>query len=308
MEEEKFYQITEKNYKAKPYKIIDSTGKLILVENSQKYGYINRKGQDIIPCIYNGITDFSEGYAIARDEDNNCFIYNEEGQIVAKSVMPYQFVSSFHNGYAVVSWYHHYRSSFNYINYEGRELLFVDYNGYGSYDYGSIFKDGYALVEFLGNKVYIIDTKGNAHPEFFAGFKKLYKDYRSINAEDCRYRNGLWLINFTDKDWNRCECYINKEGECFPTTNQKYNEIYEADIPKSEPKLKYEPVDESILERYCCDITYLNQKITLVAYTEEELGFKKEEFYHQLKINLNSFIKREINSKINYQSSRSRRQ
>ena len=180
MEEEIFYQVREKNYKAIPYKKIDYRGKLIYVENDTKKGYVNRNGKEVIPCIYDSVTSFNEGYAIARDEENNCFIYNEDGQIVGKSKYPYQFVSSFHNGYALVAWHRNYRSSFNYIDYTGRELLVVDYNYYGSYNYGSNFKDGYAIVEFINREVYIIDTKGNAHPELFTEFKKLNKGYRNI--------------------------------------------------------------------------------------------------------------------------------
>ena len=43
------------------------------------YGYINKLGEEVIPCIYTSTDDFSEGLAGVVDQDNNLFYIDKQG-------------------------------------------------------------------------------------------------------------------------------------------------------------------------------------------------------------------------------------
>ena len=51
-------------------KYIDS----YVIEKNGKYGFIDKQGNEVIPCIYDDARDFSEGLAIVKKEEISFFI------------------------------------------------------------------------------------------------------------------------------------------------------------------------------------------------------------------------------------------
>lgn len=56
---------------------------LAIVFINKKYGCITRDGVEIIPCIYDYIYDYCNGYTIGRILDD-CYIFNTKGEITGK--------------------------------------------------------------------------------------------------------------------------------------------------------------------------------------------------------------------------------
>jgi hypothetical protein len=51
---------------------------LAVVQKNGKYGYINREGVEVVPCVYDGAWGFSEGLARVRKNGKWGYI-NREG-------------------------------------------------------------------------------------------------------------------------------------------------------------------------------------------------------------------------------------
>lgn len=68
------------------YSIDSSSDGLLMVcadkDNMHHYGYVNRYGKVLIPCAYYKGTQFSEGLAFVMDDEYNLFIINKQGETV----------------------------------------------------------------------------------------------------------------------------------------------------------------------------------------------------------------------------------
>lgn len=116
------------------------------VKKDGKWGFINTKGKDVIPCRYDGVYSFSEGFAMVENEDKYGFI-NTKGQ----EVIPckYDNVGCFSEGFATVMK----DGGWGFINTKGEEI--VPYK----YDHAFPFSEGLALVE-QHEKCGYINNKG----------------------------------------------------------------------------------------------------------------------------------------------------
>ena len=83
---------------------------LAKVNRMGSYGYINESGEEVIPCIYYAANDFSDGFALVSEADENginddlgykCYYYIDKNgnNIFGKR---YKFGSTFSEGYAAV--------------------------------------------------------------------------------------------------------------------------------------------------------------------------------------------------------------
>lgn len=76
------------------------------MKKGEKYGYINTKGEEIIPCIYDYVYYFEEGLAVVEKDSKKGYI-DKEGKEVIPCV--YDNASDFANGIATVQkdgiWY-----------------------------------------------------------------------------------------------------------------------------------------------------------------------------------------------------------
>ena len=113
-----------------------------------KYGYINRQGEEVIPLQFSGADSFREGRARVWKNESTGFI-NKKGEII----VPIQYISrlrtSFHNGFAVIFD----RNKCWFVNTKGKRITPIEY------DYAFDFSDGLAAVK-LNNKWGFINTKG----------------------------------------------------------------------------------------------------------------------------------------------------
>ncbi len=145
---------------AKPF----STNGLARVKSNNKWGFINKKGEFIVPPLYDLVGEFSEGFAPMIVENKVGFI-DEEGKIIIEpkfdlpTNLEYQFpefqieLYRFVNGLCPVNL----GDSYGYINNEG--IVVIDM----IYSKATPFKWGYAVVEINedGKQICgIIDRKG----------------------------------------------------------------------------------------------------------------------------------------------------
>ena len=128
---------------------------LARVVKGSKYGFIDKMGNEVIPCDFDVIEeedvdyDFHDGFALVHKGEKAYYI-NKEGQ-KAFQLNNYDNLSAFSNGYAAV----YKNGKLGYIDTKGNEVIACSLNGYG---YG--FSEGLAAV-MKGDKVGYIDTKGN---------------------------------------------------------------------------------------------------------------------------------------------------
>ena len=126
--------------------------------SEEKYGFINKKGEEVIPCQYSWFTaSFSEGLALAYKGDK-CGYINKEGQ----EVIPFIYENgednygyevpcgSFSCGLAVVCR----DNKWGFIDKQGSEVIPLKYDGAGS------FSEGLGMVR-MGNKWGYIDKYGH---------------------------------------------------------------------------------------------------------------------------------------------------
>ena len=71
---------------------------ILNVENG-KYGYVNTKGEVVVPCIYDNTWWFSEGFARVEQNDKSGFI-NTQGEVVIPCI--YDNADDFFEGLAKV--------------------------------------------------------------------------------------------------------------------------------------------------------------------------------------------------------------
>ncbi|NDW09331.1 WG repeat-containing protein [Dysgonomonas sp. 520] len=130
--------------------------KLFVIDSNEKYGFIDKTGKEVIPCIYDFAQPFSEGMAIVKRDDKYGFI-NTKG----RGVIPckYDYVESFKNGLAIVGrkvYTGTIRTAYYYWNYgcisrEGEEIC-------DGFDSIYPFSEGLALVGKNGKLGYIDET------------------------------------------------------------------------------------------------------------------------------------------------------
>lgn len=130
---------------------------LASVGKDGKYGFIDKMGNEVIPCIYeypqeeetpSGFLEFHEGMAIVYKDDKYFFI-NKEGKECFSS---FDIGGMFSEGLAFVD---NYNNKSGYIDKEGNMVITLE-DGF----YGKKFHDGMAAIVSNG-KFGFIDKKGN---------------------------------------------------------------------------------------------------------------------------------------------------
>lgn len=184
------------------------------------YGLVDKKsGKEVLPCIYWGIGNFSEGFAVVEDQKGFGYI-NSNGEISIPCKLGA--AENFKDGLAKV--------------YMHGKWGFIDTTGYDvvpcKYTHVKDFHDGVAVVEKNIN-ILCVDHRGNEIPlqrkyekinDFKDGFAKVYTGSRwgIINTEGreivpCRFDdekdlevNKYGLLKFTG---SKGAGYINKSGK-----------------------------------------------------------------------------------------------
>ena len=201
--------------------IEDFSDGLAVVLKGDKYGYIDKMGNEVIPCIYEGdawTATFHEGLALVK-QGNRTFFINKKG----KEAFPFNYegANAFHDGLALV-WK---EGKYGYIDKKGNEIIPLT----DRYQ-GEDFSDGLAGV-WKDEKYGYIDKKGNLVipmqydrdgyvPSFSDGLALLkkndkfgYIDTKGNEIVSCKYiqaygfSDGLALV-YTENGGG----YIDKEG------------------------------------------------------------------------------------------------
>ena len=161
--------------------------------NSDKIGYINKLGEEVLPLKY-ALSDkgrFVEGFAPVISTDSVKSGHNSWGFIdtTGKPITPFKYttVTYFVNGIARVEIGKHY----GFINYEGKEIIPVIYNSsgaYGAYLLGEIINDKYIFAkrdstyDFIDFKGEIIATYNYSYMQCFF-IKGKYLSFVSKNGK-----------------------------------------------------------------------------------------------------------------------------
>jgi len=204
---------------------------LARVYKGDKYGFIDKMGNEVIPCIYDFMEEvdlnFHDGLAFVRQGDKHFFI-NKEG----KEAFPYNYDTglNFSDGLALV-WKDR---KCGYIDTKGNEVIALT----DKY-YGTSFHDGLAAVGNNDGKYGFIDKKGElvipmrfdveedgVTSEFHEGYavackngKYGYIDKSGKEVIPCKYdeandfNDGMALVAVKDKDNGYLFGYIDTEGK-----------------------------------------------------------------------------------------------
>lgn len=95
----------------------DPSEDLIAVVKGIKSGFINRKGEQVIPCIYADVQNFSEGRAVVI-KDGQCGVIDTGGQVVIPFGV-YEKISTFSRNVAVV----YKNGKYGIVNNEGKIIV-----------------------------------------------------------------------------------------------------------------------------------------------------------------------------------------
>jgi hypothetical protein len=181
-----------------------SNGMAVVCDENEKCGFIDRKGKEIIPLMYDYCYPFKKKYAVVKlgekfgivNKKNKTIIpfkyeniINEYDAILAvKANHKYGFInlknevvldfiydqaSSFHGGYSYVK--------------KNGEFFYIDNNGVKSKDYQRGFEDGYRYMSYGADEYY----ENKLMDKIF----KLNYDF----GEGLRYRDGLSVVKLNNK-------------------------------------------------------------------------------------------------------------
>ena len=143
---------------------------LARVKNQQGlWGYINKKGIEVIPCQFENAQDFSEGLAIIRNKEGLAGYIDKNGQIVIEC----QYIDAydFHEGIAAVRIG---EKQWKYINQVGEYIIDK------TFEQADNFSEGYAIVKTAYSPLWTyIDSTG-----------KTYGQYKYAN----RFSEGLAIV------------------------------------------------------------------------------------------------------------------
>lgn len=76
-------------------------GRAYVMGKNNKYGFINNRGDEIIPCIYDEVRDFSDSIALVRISDTLYYI-DTEGKRISQEFHNISLITDFHDGYAAI--------------------------------------------------------------------------------------------------------------------------------------------------------------------------------------------------------------
>ena len=145
-----------------------SEGLCAVQNNDSLWGYIDKKGNEVITCQFEEAKCFSEGLCAVKNNDSLWGYIDKSGNYVIEP--NYVQAYSFHDGYGEIE-----ETGYNCVSYINREGQL-----HGEYQMTTTFESGLAVVKDFDDSVYIVDTD----------FKKRCKiDFQAFKIEDLK--NGL---------------------------------------------------------------------------------------------------------------------
>lgn len=214
---------------------------LACVKKNGKFGFIDKKGKEIIPCRYDkGYTPFSEGLTTV-DSGKFTLLINKKGRTI--KVMDKVFVGKFICGRAKVNKFTT-ANYYGFIDRNGNEVVPVIYPQARDFT-----KSGLAALQMKDGKYFLwgfVDTNGKAVTpfEYFdVGLSQLNNEYY--------FDNGLCLVNlsvtgsgsefFIDTKNNRHSAQIIKTTDKGYITATRYKELLEEEKQRYEAWKRSQP-------------------------------------------------------------------
>lgn len=158
--------------------IIEST-------KNERWGFIDRTGKIQIPVDYNGVSRFSEGFAVSFKDGRKCYI-DKMGNMPFET--PFDSLTNYKEGLAAVKK----ESKWGFIDRNGEIVIPFEYDLGES---GSYFSAGLAVVK-INNKWGYIDKHGNAVTPFEYDSAGYVCEGLAVVEKDGKY--GIIEINETE--------------------------------------------------------------------------------------------------------------
>jgi hypothetical protein len=153
------------------------------------WGYMNNKGEVVIPAQYSAAKDFSiDGFALVKEKNSKVYYYIDiKGNKLELSCNPEGF-GNFSDGRAMVK----INGLWGYIDTSGKLEI------QAKYDKASDFSDGKAIVQDASGKIYLIDIAGAE------------TDLSALNITNFKeFREGLARVEISGTNWG----FLNTEGK-----------------------------------------------------------------------------------------------
>ena len=122
----------------------------IKFEENGKWGLVDVFGQTVLPCEWNFIDEFHEGYAVVADKDNKAGYVNTRGDLVIPCI--WNLALGFEGGFAVVS---DDEDRYGIINKKGELVIPCKWR------FATPFENGLAKVQDFDERWFVIDLDGN---------------------------------------------------------------------------------------------------------------------------------------------------
>jgi WG containing repeat len=168
---------------------------LVKPVGSDYWGYINLKGELIIPAKYRKAFEFSDGYAVVLEEGSKQYYFiNEKGEKLATEVTSFGLkeifglgVKGFQGGFAPVK----IKDKWGFLDKSGKMAIAAKYTNVGE------FYDGYSIGE-INKKHFIISSDGSEIP---------VTDQNVIEVK--HFSDGLAPFTTTDRNSG----FLNSKGQ-----------------------------------------------------------------------------------------------
>ena len=211
---------TSKNWRKKYYKVwkfIDGFAKVKIKHKYGEMGFVNRKGEEVVPPKYDDVRDFHKGFARVKLGDKWGYV-NTQGEEVVRP--KYNEVYGFYNGFSKVEL----KGKWGLINTQGEEVIPPKY-------YTIDFRNGLAVVRLNGKEGFlnekgkeVVPLKYDAVDYFHEGFARVELDNKwgFVNTK------GVEVVPpmYNEKEWTQLKALVDT-GEYEGTEEQQYNQAHE---------------------------------------------------------------------------------
>jgi hypothetical protein len=145
---------------------------------SLKFGFMDRSGAEVIPCVYDGVTSFADGLSIVSVVDSTGFGYkfgviDKSGVIVVEP--KYAKIDEYTNGMSrIIS-----NNLYGFIDKSGNEVVPPKYEFAGQFN-----SEGYAVVQ-LNKRYGVIDAAGKEviPPKYDSVYTGLYEGLAAVEQD-----------------------------------------------------------------------------------------------------------------------------
>lgn len=104
-----------------------SEGMAVVSDEEGYFGFLNKQGKEVIPCVYEYARDFHDGFALTKSDGKFGFINKKAEKVINAT---YDYAEDFSSGLALVKS----KSGFGYINSKAENVILCLYEDGGSFN------------------------------------------------------------------------------------------------------------------------------------------------------------------------------